>query len=104
LKQLRQGLLQADFTEAMVIFSEMSEVKVDECIVEGLRAAKVTPPSVFDDLRCPLGRVDETKTPNRSQRFSFLPNQIGMVLTVSLDDFVIINPFSTVIDTRSFDE
>ena len=58
LQQVRGQLLASDFTNAMLIFSELSDVNVETCIIESLRAAKITPRSILRQLRVAVQSAD----------------------------------------------
>jgi hypothetical protein len=50
LSQLRDQLLVADFTNSMLVFSDLSEISVDTCIIDSIRSYKITPPSILNPL------------------------------------------------------
>jgi TBC domain-containing protein kinase-like protein len=101
LQQLRDQLLTSDFSSAMLLFSELSEVSLELCIIDSLRAIKITPPSILDQLKHFVNLSQHT--PKENARFSFLSGKTSIVPQISFSDFDIIKSISTVIDTRSVD-
>nr|KAJ3422436.1 hypothetical protein HK105_008081 [Polyrhizophydium stewartii] len=51
LQQHRDQLLESDFNQAMMLFSEMPAVNVEQCIIYSIQAAKITPPSILSHLQ-----------------------------------------------------
>jgi TBC domain-containing protein kinase-like protein len=101
LQQLRDQLLASDFTNAMIVFSELSQVSLETCIIDSLRAVKVTPPSILDRLKNFVNEPYDTTKENA--RFSFLAGKTSIVPHISHADFFIIKPMSVIIDTRPID-
>lgn len=84
----------------MLVFSELSDINVETCIIDSIRLAKITPPSIFDYLSDAISlstlphQVDDT-------RFSFLSTQTSILASLSAQDFHRIKSHALVIDTRS---
>jgi hypothetical protein len=86
----------------MMIFSDLSDIQVETCIIYALVTSNFTPQSVFDSLRGdPL--LYGVTSPSKSKRFIFLPNNVMFIPSISLADFLVIKSQSTILDTRSLD-
>ncbi|KAI8929434.1 rab-GTPase-TBC domain-containing protein [Entophlyctis helioformis] len=105
LQQHRDQLLASDFNQAMLLFSELPAINVEQCIIYSLQAAKITPPSLLSHLRAFM-RGDHPASPqdpnawNAVKRFSFLNNKKGIVGGISVADFVEMRRHAMTIDTR----
>ncbi|KAJ3256991.1 hypothetical protein HK103_004974 [Boothiomyces macroporosus] len=103
LKQMRDQLFECDFTNAMLLFSELSEVNVETCIVDSIRFSKVTPPSILENLKMIMETSMANNSPTKS-RFSFLSNKSSIIPTISLQDFEIIRENSIIVDSRPIEK
>ncbi|KAL2914635.1 hypothetical protein HK105_205773 [Polyrhizophydium stewartii] len=104
LQQHRDQLLESDFNQAMMLFSEMPAVNVEQCIIYSIQAAKITPPSILSHLQ-----ADHASSPQDHnawdviKRFSFMNNKRGIVGGISLSDFLELRRWAVVLDTRALE-
>ncbi|KAH6588504.1 hypothetical protein BASA61_005900 [Batrachochytrium salamandrivorans] len=104
LQQNRDQLLRSDFSQAMMLFSEMPDVDVEKCIIYSIQAVKITPPSLLNHLYSPPIAASPSPTMNSSnKRFSFFNNKRGIVGSLGIDDFIEIRKHSIVLDIRQLD-
>jgi TBC domain-containing protein kinase-like protein len=101
LQQLRDQLLASDFTNAMLVFSELSEVSLETCIIDSIRNFQITPPSIIDELRHFIAEPQELDL--NQARFSFHSSRSSIVALVSMYDFLAIQKYAVIVDTRSLE-
>jgi hypothetical protein len=97
LVQLRDELLTDDFSAAMLIFTDLPHLSVDQIIVDSIKLARITPPSLLShlaELNIDLG------TPDHMKRFSFLSNESLIVGKVRAKELVEMRSMSLVLDIR----
>ena len=101
LQQFRDQLLTHDFNQAMLFFSELPSVNVELCITQAIQAVKITPPSLLIHLQDVLmGHGVSPMDIDAAKRFSFLNNKKGIIGGVSVLDFIEMQPYCAVFDTR----
>ncbi|KAJ8325709.1 hypothetical protein O5D80_005909 [Batrachochytrium dendrobatidis] len=104
LQQHRDQLLQSDFSQAMLFFSEMPSIDVEKCIVYSIQAVKITPPSLLSHLH--LAHTASPQDPNMlfaTKRFSFMSSKKGIVGRLGIDDLIQMRKHSVLLDIRRLD-
>ncbi|KAI8907164.1 rab-GTPase-TBC domain-containing protein [Gorgonomyces haynaldii] len=99
LQQLREQLLQSDFSTAMLVFSDLPEIHVERAIGECIHMAKITPPS----LLLKLNQIDQllsNQSPESVKRFSFLSTKTGIIGSIEMQDYEQMKDMTLVIDVR----
>lgn len=98
LKQLNDQILSSDFSKAMLLFSELPVISLDNMLYNAYEMVLYTPPSLFNSINS-LDPSLGVKTPDSTQRFSFLSKDycIGQI---SNGDFEEIQALATIFDPR----
>jgi len=95
-------LMGSDFTSAMVVFSELTDVNVEQCVEDAIKFSKITPPSLLDRLRTATGTFAGSPS-SGNNRFSFHNAKTSILIPISVIDLYVISNRSLIIDTRSID-
>ncbi|CAG8438316.1 3709_t:CDS:10 [Acaulospora colombiana] len=114
LRQLRDSLINSEFNDCIMIFSEsFPDVDIEKCIQSALSMFKVTPPSVYYRVHEPRAASDKPSNyenqNHTAQRWWEQPTpietkKIELAPRISLKDLVKLKNHVLVIDTRSEQE
>ncbi|KAI8996697.1 hypothetical protein BC832DRAFT_595439 [Gaertneriomyces semiglobifer] len=92
LHQLRDDLLPRDFNMAMLLFSDLGAIDIERCVVHAHSLYRVTPPSVVEHLY-DIFDTHVVRLPIELRQKELLPS-------ISMEDYRVMEPFSTTFDTR----
>ncbi|KAI8899812.1 rab-GTPase-TBC domain-containing protein [Globomyces pollinis-pini] len=100
LYQLRDEILKCDFTNAMLLFSDLAEVNVETCLMYAIRISKITPPSIINRMKDSIDSILKNQENESNNRFSFMSAKTSIITTLSVSDYMVIKTACLIIDTR----